>query len=253
MFNAAASLTILTRTRIYTFAVYASSAIYISSSIGIMEHFGVGEFKASLGLALFVLGYGIGPLVFSPLSEIPIIGRNPPYIITFFLFVILSIPTAFVNNLGGLLFLRFLQGFFGSPCLATGPATMQDMYSMLYVPIAVACWVSAAFVAPALGPLLSGFSVMANGWRWSLYEIIWMAAPVFIVWFITMPETSEDNILLRRAKRLRKLTGDEKYISQSELNERNMTARTIVQNALVKPFEINIKDPAILFTSVYSG
>ncbi|TID14377.1 putative caffeine resistance protein 5 [Venturia nashicola] len=238
---------------IYTFAVYASSAIYVSSELGIMEHFGVQEFKASLGLALFVLGYGIGPLIFSPMSEIPIIGRNVPYIVTFALFVILSVPTALVDDLGGLLFLRFLQGFFGSPCLATGPATMQDIYSMLYVPIAVAFWVSAGFSAPAVGPLLSGFAVMAKGWRWSLWEILWMSGPVFILWFISMPETLEDNILLRRAKRLRKLTGNDKYVSQSELNQKNMTAAQIAKNAFVKPVEINIKDPAILFTSIYSG
>jgi DHA1 family multidrug resistance protein-like MFS transporter len=233
--------------------VYTSSAIYVPSEQGIMEHFGVGDFKASMGLALFVLGYGIGPLIFSPMSEIPIIGRNAPYVGTFALFVILSVPTALVDNLGGLLFLRFLQGFFGSPCLATGPATMQDIYSLLYLPIAVAFYVSAGFSAPSLGPLLSGFAVMAKGWRWSLWEILWASGPVFLLWFFTMPETLADTILLRRAQRLRKLTGDPKYISQSELNQQNMTSGEIAKNAFIKPFEINIKDPAILFTSLYSG
>jgi DHA1 family multidrug resistance protein-like MFS transporter len=32
-----------------------------------------------------------------------------------------------------------------------------------------------------------------------------------------------------------------------------MTAGDIAKNAFIKPIEINIKDPAILFTSVYSG
>jgi DHA1 family multidrug resistance protein-like MFS transporter len=218
-----------------------------------MEHFGVGDFKATLGLALFVLGYGIGPLIFSPMSEIPIFGRNIPYTATFALFVILSVPTALVDNLGGLLFLRFLQGFFGSPCLATGPASMQDIYSLLYLPLAVAFYVSAGFSAPALGPLLSGFAVMAKGWRWSLWEILWLSGPIFILWFFTMPETLEDNILLRRAQRLRKLTGDDRYVSQSEINMKNLSASQIARNALVKPLEINLKDPAILFTSIYSG
>jgi len=218
-----------------------------------MNRFGVEEFKASLGLALFVLGYGTGPLIFSPMSEIPVFGRNIPYIATFALFVIISVPTALVDNLGGLLVLRFLQGFFGSPCLATGGATMQDIYSMLYVPIAIAFWVSAAFSAPALGPLLSGFAVMNKGWRWSLWEILWLSGPVFVLWFFTMPETSQDNILLRRAQRLRKLTGSSKYVSQSELNQKHLTASAIAQEAFIKPFEINIKDPAILFTSIYSG
>src|SRR6187402_3431550 len=207
--------------RIYTFAVYVSSAIYVPSEVEVMKHFGVGNFKASLGLALFVLGYGTGPLIFSPISEIPSIGRNAPYIVTFALFVILSVPTALVKNFGGLLVLRFLQGFFGSPCLATGGGTMQDMYSMLYIPIAIAFWVSAAFSAPALGPLLSGFSVPVEGWRWSLWEILWISGLVFILFFISMPETLEGNILMRRAKRLRQLTGDDRYVSQSELNQKD--------------------------------
>jgi DHA1 family multidrug resistance protein-like MFS transporter len=67
---------------LYTFVVYAGSAIYVSSELQVMARFGVGEFKAALGLALYVLGYGIGPLIWSPMSEIPVFGRNVPYIFT---------------------------------------------------------------------------------------------------------------------------------------------------------------------------
>lgn len=107
------------------------SAIYTASEQGVIELFGISITEASLGLGLYVLGYGIGPLSFSPLSEIPTIGRNPSYIITFGIFVILCTPTALVNNFAGLLVLRFLQGFFGSPCLATGGATFGDLYDIL--------------------------------------------------------------------------------------------------------------------------
>lgn len=72
---------------------------------------------------------GMGPLLWSPMSELPMFGRNIPYVITFALFIILSIPTALVDNFGGFLFLRFLLGFFGSPCLATGGASMGDLVS----------------------------------------------------------------------------------------------------------------------------
>ena len=41
---------------LYTFAVYCGSSIYVSSEPQIMERFGVGETKASLGLALYVIG-----------------------------------------------------------------------------------------------------------------------------------------------------------------------------------------------------
>lgn len=112
---------------LYTFAVYAGSAIYTSSEPAIMRVFGVGQAKASLGLSMYVIGYGVGPLLFSPLSEVPTFGRNVPYMASFALFVILGFPTATVENYAGLLVLRFLTGFMGSPCLATGAATMQDI------------------------------------------------------------------------------------------------------------------------------
>lgn len=238
---------------LYTFAVYAGSSIYVPGEELIMDRFGVQYFKASLGLALYVLAYGLGPLLWSPLSEMPLLGRNIPYIVTFFIFVILCIPTALVDNLGGLLVLRFLQGFFGSPCLASGGATMQDIYSLFLLPVFLAAWVSSAYCGPALGSLLSAFAVTAEDWRWALWEILWMAGPVFGVMFFFLPETSADNILLRRAKRLRKLTNNQVFFSQSEVKQRHLRFRDILVDSLIKPLEITIKDPAVLFTNVYTA
>jgi MFS transporter, DHA1 family, multidrug resistance protein len=238
---------------VYTFVVYTSSAIYVTSTEGVAENFHVTLTEASLGLSLFVLGYGIGPLLFSPLSEIPSIGRNPIYIVTMFLFVIVSIPAPFVDNYAGLMVLRFLQGFFGSPCLASGAASLGDMYSMMALPFALVAWVSAAYCGPALGPLLSGFSVPAKDWRWSLLEILWASAPVFVAMFLLLPETSTPNLLYRRAQRLRKLTGSERFLSQAEIDQRNLDGSAVVMSALVKPFEISFKDPAVLFTQIYTA
>ncbi|CAH0059622.1 unnamed protein product [Clonostachys solani] len=238
---------------LYTFVVYTTSAIYVPSTEGIMKQFGVSSIVATLGLSFYVLGYGVGPLLFSPLSEIPRIGRNPVYIVTMFLFVILSIPTAFVGNFPGLVVLRFLTGFFGSPCLASGGASLGDIYSFRALPYAMMAWVSAAYCGPALGPLLSGFSVPVMGWRWSLYESIWASAPVGIAMFLFLPETSAPNILLRRAQRIRKLTGNERFMSQSEIDQRNMKFSHVFLDALIKPLEITIKDPAVLFVQVYTA
>ncbi|KXG46796.1 Major facilitator superfamily domain, general substrate transporter [Penicillium griseofulvum] len=238
---------------LYTFVVYTTSAIYTSSTEGIMKEFGVSTLVSTLGLSLYVLGYGIGPLVFSPLSEIPTIGRNPVYIVTMFLFVIISIPTALVDNFAGLMVLRFLQGFFGSPCLASGGASIGDMYSLMSLPYAMMAWVSAAYCGPALGPLLSGFAVPAKGWRWSLFESIWASAPVFILMFMFLPETSSATILLRRANRLRKIHNNNNFQSQSEIDQRSMQISAVAIDALIKPMEITIKDPAVLFVQIYTA
>ncbi|KAJ6118407.1 multidrug transporter [Penicillium samsonianum] len=236
---------------LYTFVVYTGSAIYTSSAQGVMERFNVGPTAASLPLSLYVLAYGIGPLLWAPLSEIPVIGRSPVYAVTMALFTILSLPTALVDNFAGLLVLRFLQGFFGSPCLAIGPATMQDMYSLLYLPYALTAWVSAAYCGPSIGPLLSGFAVPAMGWRWSLWEILLVAGPIFLAMFMLLPETSTPNILLRRAHRLRKVTGDKRLQAQCEIDQENLRPSAILLDAIIKPMEITIKDPAIAFVNLY--
>lgn len=236
---------------IYTLAVYMGSAIYTPSAFYITKVFGVSQEAASLGLSLYVMAYGIGPLLFSPLSEIPSIGRNPPYMITMGIFVILCVPTALVDNFAGLLVLRWLQGFFGSPCLATGGASMQDLYSLIKLPYILCLWAFAATCGPALGPVISGFSVPAENWRWSLWEMLWLSGPVFVCMLFFLPETSTPNILLRRAQRLRKLTGDNRLKAQSEIDQKNMKLNDVVYEALVRPIQLIIMDPAIGFTAGY--
>ncbi|CAG8930861.1 unnamed protein product [Penicillium salamii] len=237
----------------YTLAVYMGSAIYTPSETGIAEYFGVSQTVAALGLSLYVLAYGMGPLIFSPLSEIPSIGRNWPYITTMIIFVIICVPTALVDNIGGLLVLRFLQGFFGSPALATGAASLADIFPMILLPYTLCLWAMAATSGPALGPVISGFSVPAETWRWSMWEILWLAGPVLVVMILFLPETSSDNILLRRAQRLRKLTGDSQLQSESEILQSELTARDVAFEALVRPMQMMILDPAIGYTAAYAA
>lgn len=71
--------------------------------------------------------------------------------------------------------------------------------------------------------------------------------------FCLLPETSSPNILLRRAKRLRKLTGNPRFMSQSEIDQRNMKFSAVAIDAFIKPLEITMKDPAVLFVQVYTA
>lgn len=67
-----------------------------------------------------------------------------------FIYVIISIAAALPDNYAGLMVLRFLQGFFGSPCLASSGATLSDMYELIDIPYALIGWVSAIWCGPAL-------------------------------------------------------------------------------------------------------
>ncbi|KAF2095242.1 MFS general substrate transporter [Rhizodiscina lignyota] len=242
-----------TQIYLYTLAVYMGSAIYAPSELGIVVQFGVSQQVAALGLSMYVLAYGIGPMLWSPISEMPLVGRNPPYMITYALFVILLVPTALVENMPGLAVLRFLLGFFGSPCLATGGASLQDMFSLIKLPYVLSLWAFAATCGPSLGPIISGFSVVAENWRWSQWELLWLAGPIWISMFFLLPETSSSNILLRRARRLRALTGDNRLKSQSEIDQGNLKLSALIEESLWRPIQMMFLDPAVAFTAVYTA
>jgi MFS transporter, DHA1 family, multidrug resistance protein len=69
-------------------------------------------------------------MILSPISEIDFIGRNGPYLYSFILFVVVSIVLAVVDNFPAIVALRFIQGLAGSPALASGAASIQDMYDV---------------------------------------------------------------------------------------------------------------------------
>lgn len=130
---------------------------------------------------------------------------------------------------------------------------LQDMYPLLYLPYPLALWVVAMFAAPALGPLLSGFSVYALNWRWSQWEVLMMSGPVFLLFLFLLPETQPTTILLHRAARLRKATGNTAIRTQTEIDRKGLAFRDVVMEAIVKPIEICLKDPAILFVNLYTA
>ncbi|CZR50664.1 related to FLR1-Putative H+ antiporter regulated by yAP-1 and involved in multidrug resistance [Phialocephala subalpina] len=256
---------------LYTFAVYIGSSIYTPGMGEVEEKFDVSPTAAALGMSLYVLACmqisldhnlettsddtidGIGPMLWSPLSEIPVVGKNPPYIWTFAIFVILTVPTALTDSFAGLLICRFLLGFFGSPCLATAGASFQDLWPLIKIPYLMVIWAGFATLGPAFGPVVGGFSVQLENWRWTQWEMLWLSGPVFLLMFFSLPETSAATILLQRARRLRKSLDKANLKSQSEIDQAHMTAKERAFDALIKPWEINALDPAVLFSTFYTS
>ncbi|PPQ94235.1 hypothetical protein CVT25_006661 [Psilocybe cyanescens] len=235
-----------------TFSVYIGSAIYTPSIPGIIEHFNVSKTTATLGLSLYVIGYGVGPLIFSPLSEVPSIGRTPVYMATLLIFVLLQLPTIYAPNIQTLLAMRFFAGFFGSPALATGGASIQDMFPIVKLPYALIAWSVAALCGPVLGPTIGGFAAQNKNWKWPIYELSWIGAAAFVILMFWLPETNAETILLKRARRLRTLTGNPNLYSESEIKQSQMKSSDVLFEALLRPFQLMI-EPAVLYANIYLG
>lgn len=68
-----------------------------------------------------------------------------------------------------------------------------------------------------------------------------------------IPQTSANSILLRRAARLRKLTGNQNLKSQSEIDSSKMTGSQIVKMTLVRPLTMTFTEPIVLAINLYVG
>ncbi|CZT48181.1 related to FLR1-Putative H+ antiporter regulated by yAP-1 and involved in multidrug resistance [Rhynchosporium secalis] len=234
-----------------TFSVYIGSAIYSAGTMEITEVFGVSQVAATLGLTLFVAGYGLGPMIWAPMSEIPQIGRNPIYIGTLVVFVFFQFGVIYAKNFGMLLAFRFLTGFFGSPVLATGGASLSDMYRPAKRAYAIGIWGLAAICGPVLGPLVGGFAAQHRGWKWPIWELLWLSGFALIVLIMCLPETSSANILYRRSRRLRKLTGRTDLKCEPEIAGESMTTKDIAVMTLVRPFSLTFTEPILFVLNLY--
>lgn len=76
----------------------------------------VSQTEAELGLTLYVVAYGLSPLFFAPLSEIPSLEQMIFTLEPSSFFAIFQIPTILHNSYNTLMDMRFFTAFYGQHC-----------------------------------------------------------------------------------------------------------------------------------------
>lgn len=91
------------------------------------------------------------------------------------------------------------------------------------------------FAGPALGPVVSGFLELKENWRWNFYVLLWLAFATLFIMF-SLPETLPSQVLLNKAKRIRKakVPGFEDVKAPVEVTDRTLLG--IFRVALVRPW-----------------
>lgn len=105
------------------------------------------------------------------------------------------------------------------------------------------------FVGPALGPVISGFLELKENWRWNFYVLLWMAGGTLVL-MVTIPETLPSQVLLNKAKRIRraKVPGYENVKAPVEATDRTLVG--IFKVALTRPWVI-LFDPISFACAIY--
>ena len=186
-------------------------------------------------------------MVFAPLSEV--LGRRKIYASTLLLAVIFIIPCAVAPNIQTLLVCRAIDGIaFSAPMTLVG-GTLADLWRTEERGVPMAAFSAAPFIGPAIGPLVGGFLSDAKGWRWLYWIQLILAGAVYVLITFTVPETYAPTILAKRAKKLRKETGNMDHVTEQDLDVRPFSERLRV--FLIRPFQLLFGELIVLLISIY--
>lgn len=121
----------------------------------IIAEFQCSEEVVTLGLSLFVLGFAVGPLLWSSMSEV--FGRQILFTGTYLALTAFNAGAAGSQNIQTLIILRFFAGAFGSSPLTNSGGVIADMFASKQRGLAMAIFAAAPFLGPVIGPIVGGF------------------------------------------------------------------------------------------------
>ncbi|GAA5869987.1 hypothetical protein JCM3774_004330 [Rhodotorula dairenensis] len=143
----------------------ADSSVFVADIPTVHQRYGTSKELATLTLSLYLVGLGCGPFVFAPLSEL--YGRQRAYVVSMIGFTLMNLGCCFVDNLPGMVVLRFLAGFFGSSGPGLGVATISDLFRPHERGGPIAIYGIGPMLGPVIGSLLGGWLVLLS-WRWPM-------------------------------------------------------------------------------------
>ncbi|KAI0676809.1 MFS general substrate transporter [Trametes maxima] len=229
-------------------ATFASSAAAFTEN-GLARDLHTSHEVTILSVSLYVFGLGLGPLFVGPLSEL--YGRNAIYRTSYVLFFALTWPTAFPPNIATFMVFRFFTGLCGAAFLSVAGGSVSDLFDNHNVATPMAVYTISPFIGPVIGPLVAGFIVQNTDWRW-VYRVllIWQFVQTVLL-FTIVPETYVPVILKRKAQKLRKTTGNDKYYAPIERQEKSLF-RMILFSCRT-PFELLFFDRMALALDIWSA
>ncbi|KAI0821868.1 MFS general substrate transporter [Trametes gibbosa] len=233
---------------VYAFCAVFGSAVYAPGEEKIRERFGVNADVSSTGLTMYVLGFGIAPLLWGPLSELW--GRKIPYHISWVLLVATSACSAYIENIVVILLFRFFTGCAAACALNSGPGVIADLYSSdlhamgLDAPSSQSSPLSAfcALSGPCFATLF-GFFIAAHtdNALWVLRVQLFFSVAIWPLLFL-FPETYGPRILEKRAKRLRD-GGRTNAWAAHEIHHK--TLAQVLKGHVIRPFTMILYEPIV--------
>lgn len=144
---------------------------------------GVEPGTAALTMSVFMVGFGLGPLVAGPISDHH--GRRPILITGTAMFAVFGALAAFSTSFGALLLWRFLMGAGAGACQTIVVAMIRDLFVGHEARVQQSHVNMAAGVAPIIAPSIGvAIAAVFGGWR-AIYAALALGgvALCYVAWF----------------------------------------------------------------------
>ena len=226
-----------------------------SGAMEIQKEFHVSSEITTLALSLYVLGFAVGPVLLAPLSEF--FGRQPVYIVSWFVLFIFQLPVALAPNIGTILVSRFIGGFAGGAPLTNTGGTVSDLWTRNESGWPMAVYGLSSTLGPPLALVMSGYIGLNLGWRWIFWVLMAITGVFWVLLVLKIPETRHTIILQKKTKRVRKVMRKEGLKAADSITDANADERKGLHQlfaiTLTRPFHFLFTEPITFFAAVYNG
>lgn len=203
---------------------------------------------ATFVVSVYLLGFAAGPLLLAPLSEI--YGRVPVYHACNVGFVAFSVACALAPSLNSLIAFRFLAGLFGVAPVTNGGGTVADMIPQKHRGTVLAVYSIGPLLGPIIGPIAGGFLTEAKGWRWNFWLLAIAGGFITIIMLFVMRESYAPVLLQRKAKKLRKETGNPLLRSKLDVG---LSKSDFFKRGVIRPMKMFIVSPIVNIMAIYTA
>ncbi|KAL6694216.1 major facilitator superfamily domain-containing protein [Trichoderma pleuroticola] len=263
-----------THKKIFTTVLYGlvtMSATWASSSYSVgtdqvAKEFHISTQVATLGTTLYLIGFGIGPLLWAPLSEV--YGRRVPVLTPMFVAICFTFATATAKDVQTIMLSRFWGGFCASAPMTNTGGVLGDLFSPAWRGVALAGYSMAIVCGPALGKmvLLDSVNILLTligpvvstvlaqqpslGWRWTEYFTGILQSAILLIAALFIDESYPPLLLVYKAQRLRHETGN--WALHAQFEEWQIDLRQLARKFLVRPIRI-LSTPICFLVTLYAS
>jgi MFS family permease len=195
-----------------------------------------------LGITFFTLTFGASPLLLAPISEV--YGRTYLYNVSALVFTLFFIPQALARNIETMLISRFIAGIAGSSAVSLVGGTLADLWinEERGLPMALFAW--SAFGSTGLGPVIFGYVEQFYDFRMINWIMLAISGAFTTALIVLLRETRSSVLLSRKAARLRKETGDDRYQCKADLARSSFLV--MMKTSLTRPVRMLCTEPVLI-------